>query len=164
MEGTRAYTWENYRALARLARETNGLEFNRQLLEAGEAGIMPMAATLGFRIAEVDRGRVVWVGELGEHLYNPLGIVHGGVAATLLDSAAGSAVHTTLPLGTSYITQDLTVHYLRPLAADMGTVRAIGEIINQGRRTALAYAEVRDTRDRLCAHATSSCMLLPPET
>src|SRR5215470_13692391 len=103
---------------------------------------MPIAATVGFRLAEVERGRVVLVGEVGEHLYNPIGVVHGGVAATLLDSACGSAVHTTLPAGASYTTLDLSVRYLRPATTDMGTIRAIGTVINRGRRTALAEAEL----------------------
>jgi uncharacterized protein (TIGR00369 family) len=159
VEGTRTYSWVDPQELVKLSREMDGLEFSRHLLEAGEAGIMPIAATLGFRLAEIDRGHAVLVGELGEHLYNPIGIVHGGVAATLLESAAGYAVQTTTAVGNGYTTLDLSVHYLRPLTADTGTIRATGTVINRGRRTALAHAEVRDAKDRLLAHATSSCMI-----
>ncbi|QUQ67210.1 PaaI family thioesterase [Kutzneria sp. CA-103260] len=159
MARTRTYTWNDPRELDKLGRGMDGLEFTRHLLDAGEEGRMPIASTIGFRLAEVERGRVVLVGEIGEHLYNPIGMVHGGVAATLLDSAAGSAVHTTVPAGVGYTTLDLTVHYLRPITADTGAVRAIGTVLNRGRRTALANAELRDSADRLLAHATSSCMV-----
>ncbi|SEF20576.1 uncharacterized domain 1-containing protein [Amycolatopsis pretoriensis] len=159
MEGTRTYSWVDPRELAELSREMDGLAFSRHLLDAGDAGIMPIAATLGFRLAEIDRGHAVLTGELGEHLYNPIGMVHGGVAATLLESAAGYAVQTTVPVGNGYTTLDLSVHYLRPLTADLGRIRAIGTVLNRGRRTALAHAEIRDPADRLLAHATSSCMI-----
>jgi uncharacterized protein (TIGR00369 family) len=159
MARTRTYSWVDPRELDKLGRGMDGLEFTRHLLEAGEQGRMPIASTIGFRLAEVELGRVVLVGEIGEHLYNPIGMVHGGVAATLLDSASGSAVHTTVPAGAGYTTLDLTVHYLRPITADTGTVRAIGTVINRGRRTALANAELWDSNDRLLAHATSSCMV-----
>nr|WP_199239784.1 MULTISPECIES: PaaI family thioesterase [Kribbella] len=105
-----------------------------------------------------DRGR-----EVGEHLYNPIGVVHGGVAATLLDSVAASAVHSVLPAGTGYTSLDLSAKFLRPILADTGPLRAIGTVINRGRRTALANAELRDSTDRLLAHATSSCMLFPTD-
>jgi uncharacterized protein (TIGR00369 family) len=98
---------------------------------------------------------------LGEYLYNPIGVVHGGLAATMLDSAAACAVQTLLPAGTAYTSADLTVHYLRPVTSDLGTIRATGRVLNKGRRTALARAEVRDGADRLLAHATSSCMIFP---
>ncbi|GAA5185743.1 PaaI family thioesterase [Rugosimonospora acidiphila] len=163
MARTRTYTWTDPQELDKVGRGMAGLEFTRHLMLAGEAGRMPIASTVGFGLAEVEYGRVVFVGELGEYLYNPIGIVHGGAAATLLDSAAGSAVHTTLPAGTGYTTLDLSLHYLRPITADTGPVRATGTIINRGRRTALAYAELHDSADRLLAHATSSCMLFPAD-
>ena len=81
----------------------------------------------------------------------------------MLESAAGSAVQSTLPVGTGYTTMDLSVHYLRPITAGAGPIRAIGTIVNRGRRTALAHVELRDRSGRLLAHATSSCMLFPPD-
>lgn len=155
----RSYSWADPHQLTRTGRDLSGLDFTHHLLEAGEEGRMPIAATLGFRLAEVAEGYVVFVGEPAEHLYNPIGVVHGGVAATLLDSAAGSAVHTTLPAATAYTTVDLSVHYLRPVTVEIGPIRAIGTVLNRGRRTALGQAELRDSADRLLAHATSSCML-----
>ena len=94
-----------------------------------------------------------------EFHYNPLGTMHGGVLATLLDSAAGCAVHTTLPAGVGYTSLDLNLKFLRPVSSDSGPLRAIGTVISKGRRTALAQAELRDAADRLIAHATSSCMI-----
>ncbi|MEV6851171.1 PaaI family thioesterase [Actinoplanes sp. NPDC051411] len=139
------------------------MEFTRQLLLMGEDGRMPIATTFGFRLEEVAYGRVVLVGDLEEYLYNVIGVVHGGVAATLLDTAAASAVHTTVPAGTRYTSLDLSVKFLRPLITEVAPVRAIGTLINRGRRTALASAELRDSTNRLLAHATSSCMLFPPD-
>ncbi|MFI6078727.1 PaaI family thioesterase [Actinoplanes sp. NPDC051343] len=159
---TRTYSWANPQLIDKLGREMDGLEFTRQLLLMGEQGRMPIASTLGFRLEEVVSGRVVLIGELGEHLYNVLGVVHGGVTATLLDTAAASAVHTTVPAGTRYTSLDLSVRFLRPVVSEVAPVRAIGTVLNRGRRTALASAELRDSADRLLATATSTCMLFPP--
>lgn len=92
--------------------------------------------------------------------YNPLGTVHGGVIATLLDTAAGCSVHSTLAAGEAYTSLDLTVKYLRPVTAESGRLRAVGRVVSRGRRTALAEAQLFDAGGRLVAHATSSCMLL----
>jgi uncharacterized protein (TIGR00369 family) len=161
---TRTYSWGDAQELAKASRGMTGLEFNHFLMDGGETTPIPMFSTMGFRFAEVEHGRIVIVGEVGEHLYNPIGVVHGGVAATLLDSVAASAVHSVLPAGTSYTSLDLSVKFLRPILADTGTLRAIGTVITRGTRTALAQAELRDPADRLLAHATSSCMLYPTDT
>ena len=123
-----------------------------------------MASTLPFRITEVEEGRVVFVGEIGEHVYNPIGTVHGGFAATLMDGTAGSAIHTTLPAGIGYVSMDLSLHYLRPITMDnAGPISAIGTVLNRGRRTGLATVELRDGDDRLLVRATSSCLLFDLE-
>jgi uncharacterized protein (TIGR00369 family) len=157
----RTYRWVDPAELAVAARSADGLAFSRQLA-AGVLGPMPMAATLGYTFTEADHGRVVFVGVPGERVADPVGSVHGGFAAAMLDSAAGFAVHTTLPAGTGYTTLDLSVHHLRPVTVDIGPVRAVGTLVNRARRTALARAELRDPTGRLLAHATSSCMLFPP--
>lgn len=97
----------------------------------------------------------------GEEHCNPIGAVHGGVFASLIDSAAGCAVQSVLPQGTGCRSIDLTLKFLRPITVDTGRVRAVGTVLNSGRRTALAQAELRDSADRLLAHATSSRMLFP---
>jgi uncharacterized protein (TIGR00369 family) len=91
--------------------------------------------------------------------YNPLGTVHGGVIATLLDSAAACAVHSVLPAGVGYTSLDLTVKYLRPVSASTGRVIVTGTLLSKGSRTALAEARLTDSRDRLLAYASSSCMI-----
>lgn len=160
MSRTRTHSWPDPSRLAESYRTTSGLDFLR-LLASREIGQTPMMATLNYDFIRVDEGLVEFECELGEYHYNPLGVVHGGLAATMLDSAAACAVQTLLPAGTAYTSADLTVHYLRPITSDLGTIRAIGTVLNKGRRTALAHAEVRDGDDRLLAHATSSCMLFP---
>ncbi len=162
MDRSREYSWSDPIALAEVARGRSGLDFMRALM-LGELPPPPIAVTLGFEVAEVGEGRAVFTITPGEHLYNPIGMVHGGVAATMLDTVTGCAVHTTLPAGTGYTSMDLAVKYLRPLSADTGPVRAIGTIINRGRRTALAQGELRDAADRLLAHATSTCMIFPAD-
>lgn len=157
---TRRYVWQDPAISAAAVGRLSGLEFLRELL-AGRLPEPPLAAVLGFSLEEVDPGRVTFALEPGENHYNPIGGVHGGVYATLLDSAAGSAVQSLLPAGTGYTSLDLSVKFLRPITAHTGTIRAIGTVLKRGRRTALAQAELLDAHDRLLAHATSSCLIFP---
>ena len=123
----------------------------------------PIAETLGLVDFGGERGAIS-VGLDPEHRhYNPLGTVHGGVLATLLDTAAACSVHSTLEPGERYTSLDLTVKFLRPVTVESGRLRAVGKVVQRGRRTALAEAQVFDAADRLVAHATSSCMIFPPE-
>ncbi|MFB7940036.1 PaaI family thioesterase [Streptomyces sp. NPDC127049] len=160
MGRSRTVEWEDAGATARAAASMAGLDFLREMI-AGRLPGPPIAALLGFSLEEVEDGRAVFALEPGEEHYNPIGSVHGGVYATLLDSAAGCAVHTTLPLGTAYTSLDLQTRFLRPITSDTGKVRAVGTVISRGRRTALAEAGLYDGEDRLLAHATSTCMLFP---
>ncbi|MFI5735067.1 PaaI family thioesterase [Kribbella sp. NPDC051587] len=157
---TRTYAWGDPEQLKKTSEGLSGLEFLR-LLASGELGETPMLATIASKIVRADEGHIELTCDTAEFMYNPLGMVHGGVAATLLDSAASCAVHTTLPLGTGYSTLDLSAHFLRPITSDLGQLRVIGTVVNRGRRTALGKAELRDKSDRLLAHATASCMLFP---
>ncbi|MCG7205493.1 PaaI family thioesterase [Streptomyces arenae] len=160
MRRSRTIQWEDPAVSAEAVGEHSGLQFLREIL-AGRLPAAPIAATLGFSLEEAEAGRVVFVLVPGEEHYNPIGSVHGGVYATLLDSAAGCAVQSVLPQGMGYTSIDLALKFLRPVTVDTGKVRAIGTILSKGRRTALAQAELRDSEDRLLAHATSSCMLFP---
>ena len=119
----------------------------------------PLAETLGLVNFGGERGEisVELVPELRH--YNPLGSVHGGVLSTMLDTAAGCSVHSTLAVGEAYTTLDLTVKFLRPATVESGLLRADGRVIQRGRRTALAEAQVFDASGRLVAWATSSCMI-----
>jgi uncharacterized protein (TIGR00369 family) len=137
-----------------------GIDFLREL-QAGQLPGPPINYTIDFILDEVEPGRAVFSLTPGEEHYNPIGSVHGGIFATLLDSAAGCAVQSTLPQGVAYTSLDLTVKFLRRITVDTGPVRAIGTVISKGRQTALAQAQLLDGTDRLLAHATSSCMLFP---
>lgn len=159
----RTHDWSDPQATAAAARETDGLTFLRRMA-AGEVPGPPIATTLGFTPIEVGPGRVVFGMDPAEFHVNPLGSVHGGVLATLLDSAAGCAVHSTLPAGTSYTSLDLSVKFLRALRVGSGPVRCEGLVVHRGGRTALAEARLTDAAGRLCAHATSSCMIFRPAT
>jgi uncharacterized protein (TIGR00369 family) len=119
----------------------------------------PMAEKLGFNLVELERGRVVFAATPDRSVYNPLGAVHGGYAATLLDSACGIAVHSQLGANRGHTTLELKVSYLRGLSDRSGTVRATGRVLSLGRRVAFAEATLHDGEGRLCATATST--LLP---
>ncbi|WP_238598059.1 PaaI family thioesterase [Saccharothrix sp. ALI-22-I] len=139
---------------------TSGLDFLHDML-AGHLPAPPVLSALDLVLEEAEEGRVVFSLVPGEEHYNPIGSVHGGVYATLLDSATGCAVQSTLPPGVGYTSLDLNVKFLRRITVDTGKIRAIGTIISSGRQTALAQARLVDGTDRLLAHATSSCMLFP---
>ncbi|WP_371582342.1 PaaI family thioesterase [Streptomyces sp. NBC_01314] len=145
------------------AGRTTGVEVLRDLLER-RLPAPPIVAALDFALDEVEESRVVFALVPGEEHCNFLGSVHGGVYATLLDSAAGGAVQSTLPQGTACTSLDLSVKFLRSNTVDTGKVRAIGTVVSRGRQTALAQAQSVDAKDRLLAHATSSCMLFPLPT
>jgi uncharacterized protein (TIGR00369 family) len=162
MTRTRTYSWADPQAQDKASRDCSGLEFLR-LLASGEIGRTPMMATLRFAFTAVAEGRVEMECVPDEFMYNPIGVVHGGLAASLLDSVAGSAVHTLLPAGTGYTTLDLSTRFLRPVTGEAGTLRAVGTVVSRGRRTALATAELRDASERLLAHATSACMIFVPD-
>ncbi|MFD7324424.1 PaaI family thioesterase [Streptomyces sp. NPDC059875] len=160
MKRSRTVEWEDAAATASAAGTMAGLDFLREIA-AGRLPGAPLGALLGFALEEVEHGRAVFGFEPAEEHYNPIGSVHGGVYATLLDSAAGCAVHSTLPQGMAYTSLDLSTRFLRPITMETGKIRAIGTVMSQGRRTALAEAGLYDASDRLLGHATSTCMLFP---
>jgi uncharacterized protein (TIGR00369 family) len=155
----RTFTWGDPLPGARAARQMTGIEYLRAMM-AGEFPPPPIALTLGFTLDEVEEGRAVFGVEPAEYHYNPIGMVHGGVAATLMDSAMGCAVHSRLPAGVGYTTLEMKINLLRAITLDTGPVRCEGTLIHLGRTTALAEAKMTDASGRLLAHATSTCMLL----
>jgi uncharacterized protein (TIGR00369 family) len=126
---------------------------------AGTAPPPPIATLLGFALTEVDDGRVVMELHPGEHLLNPIGSVHGGAIATVLDSAMGCAVHSTLRTGQGYATADLQVRYVRAIAADGPRLRCEGAVVHRGSRVVTAEGRLTDADGRLYAHATTSCLV-----
>jgi uncharacterized protein (TIGR00369 family) len=119
----------------------------------------PIAETLGFELVEVEEGLAVFEGEPGHSVYNPIGSVHGGYAATLLDSACGCAVHSRLSATQAYTTLELKVMFHRALSETSGRVRAEGRLLSFGRRVAFAEARLTDGQGRLCATATSTLLI-----
>ncbi len=159
---TRTFTWEDPRALADAARGLSGLEFLRRVA-SGELPRPPISALMNFGLAELSEGRAVFTVEPAEYHYNPIGVVHGGLAATLLDSAMGCAVHSTLPAGAGYTTLEVKVNFVRALTAETGPVRCEAEVIHVGGRTATAEGKVIDAAGRLYAHATTTCIIFRDE-
>lgn len=140
----------------------DGYEQLRAMLAGGLKA--PMGEKLGFRPVEVERGQVVFEATPDRSVYNPMGTVHGGYAATLLDSACGIAVHSTLGAGRGHTTLELKISYLRGLSDQSGTVRATGRVVSSGRRVAFAEAELHDGEGRLCATATSTLLVFDMKT
>jgi uncharacterized protein (TIGR00369 family) len=136
----------------------SGLEQLRAALGEG-AEPRGIGHTLGFRLVELEEGRVVFEGTPGRHVYNPIGTVHGGYAATLLDSAVGCAVHSRLKPGQSYTTLELKISYLKAMTEHTGPVRAEGRVVNLGRRAGFAEGKITDANGRLYATATSTLLV-----
>jgi uncharacterized protein (TIGR00369 family) len=141
--------------------DLNGLEQLRAMIAAGKQP--PMGQTLNFALIEIGDGFAVFSGSPDQRTYNPMGIVHGGYAATLLDSACGIATHSKLALGQSYTTLELKVGYHRAMSSDTGVVRAEGRITSFGRRVAFAEAKLTDAAGRLMASATSTLLVITPD-
>ena len=158
---TRTIAWDDPVAGAQRGSRMSGMEYMRAIV-AGEIPRPPIAWSLDFELAEVEEGRAVFTLTPREFHYNPIGVVHGGVAATLLDSAMGCAVHSLLPAGLGYTTLELKVNFLRAMTRDTGPVRAEGKVLHAGSRTALAEARLVDAAGKLLAHATSTCLILRP--
>ena len=163
MQRTRTITWEDPAVAVNLGRNVSGIEYLRAM-QSGELPAPPIAVLLGMWISEVSEGRVVFASEAAEYHYNPLGTVHGGVMATLLDSAMGCAVQSTLSAGTSYTTLELKVNYLRPVTTKTGMLYCEGKVIHVGGRIATAESRLTDADGKLYAHGTTTCMVLRPSS
>jgi uncharacterized protein (TIGR00369 family) len=155
---SRTYTWEDPLATAKHVGAVSGLEMLRAMAD-GRLAAPPVMATLGIDGFEVAEGEVTVLLTPREFHYNPLGTVHGGMLATLLDTACGCTVHSLLPAGRGYTSLDLAVKFLRPVTIASGQLRCAGAVLSRGRTTALAEARLHDAAGRLVAHATSSCLL-----
>lgn len=136
-----------------------GIDIIRSALESG-VNVATIGETMDFRLISAEVGKTEFVGHPGKKHLNPQGIVHGGYAATLLDSAVGIAVFTSLPPGKTFTTLELKVNYIRALPQDGSKVRATGEAIHVGRSTATAEGRIVDEQGRLLAHATTTCLIL----
>lgn len=152
--------WQDPMASAAEGLKLAGLDYMKAVKD-GAIPPAPIAVLMNMSLVEVDHGKAVFAALPGEEHYNPIGVVHGGFMATLLDSVAGCAVHTTLAQGEAYTTQTLEVKNLRPLTRDTGRVRAEGNVEYRGRRQATSEAKLfAEESGKLLASATSTCMIL----
>jgi uncharacterized protein (TIGR00369 family) len=156
---SRVVTWADPAAGRAATAELTGLDIMRGIRD-GRFAPPPMAALIGFACTVAEEGEIVMELEPREDLENLAGMLHGGAAATLLDTAMGAAAHTLLPVGWLSVTLDIKLTYLRPITLRSGRVRAIGRVLNRGRQTAYVEGEVRDGRDALCAHAVGNFSLI----
>jgi uncharacterized protein (TIGR00369 family) len=154
-----AVTWSDPAALAEAGRTMSGMAFLRAICD-GRLPAPPIAELLGFRLVEVDTGHAVFEVLPGEQHYNPIGVVHGGLAMTLLDSAMGCAVQTQMPAGGGYTTLEAKTNLVRAITSQTGLLRAVGKVIHAGKRVATAEGRLLDSAGRLYAHATTTCIVL----
>ncbi len=158
-DASRTYSWVDPARFAAARAEITG----RALLEGLRDGTIPhppSCATLNFRVAEVEENTVTLTAEPGDHQYNAVGSVHGGIVSTWLDSAMGYAIQSTLEVGESFNTLDLTTRFMRAIRSDTGPVRAVGTVEHRGRTTATARGEIRDSDGRLLASGTTTGLIL----
>lgn len=157
---TRTVTWEDPYAVPRAAPGRTGLELLKEVFE-GRLPPPPISLTMGFMGSEVSEGRAVFIGDPGEFLYNPIGSVHGGFAMTLLDSAMGCAIHSTLAAGERYTTLEVKVNFIRPITSETGRVRCEGVVLYRGGRIATAEGKViAQATGKLLAHGSTTCLVM----
>lgn len=158
---SRTFTWENPIETARIGKTLGGLEY-LQAVQRRELPGPPIAFLMNMDIQEVSAGHVVFTLQPAEYHYNPIGSIHGGVAATLIDSATGCAVQSMLAKGQAYTTLEIKVNYLRAMTINTGLIACEGKIIHMGGRIAVAEAQISDETGKIYAHGTSTCLLLRP--
>lgn len=156
----RTHRWYLPSADVEAMKRMSGLEYLRMVF-GNERTRPPIASLMAFGSAVFEEGRAVFEAEPGEFLYNPIGTVHGGFAATLLDSAMGCAVHAALAPGNGYTTVEINVNFVRAITAATGTVIAEGHTISVGSRIATADGRLTDREGRLLAHGSTTCLIVP---
>lgn len=154
----RTIRWEDPKAFVEASRGRSGLEVLRSVLEPG-AHMPPIGVLMNFWIVEVNEGHVVFEGEPGEYHYNPIGIVHGGFALALMDSALGCSIHSALPADVGYASTDLQLRFVRPMTGETGRVRCEGRAVHVGRTTAIAEGRLTDAKGKLLATGTTACAI-----
>jgi uncharacterized protein (TIGR00369 family) len=149
---------EEASTMAEERQKMTGLEYMRQVM-TGEVPPSGMGQLMNFKLVEVSEGRAVFTIQPDERHYNGLGIAHGGLAATLLDSATGCAINTMMPAGRIFTTLEMKVNYVRPMTSEIGEVRCEANVIHVGGRIATAEGRIVDRNGKLFAHGTATCML-----
>jgi uncharacterized protein (TIGR00369 family) len=158
----RTFSWADPAEIAAAGAGLSGADFLAAVTE-GRIPPPPVTRALDFDGISFGEGRAAFALTPREFHYNPLGTVHGGVVATLLDSACGCAVHTMLPAGVFYTSLDLSVKFLRPVTIESGPITAEGTVVHLGRRTALAEGRITDAAGKVYVTATSSCLVIRPD-
>ncbi len=158
----RTVSWSDPLASFQTGSKLSGLDWLRAMIN-GDLAPPPFAALMGMTMVSVEPGVVVFAALPGEYLYNPLGVVHGALAMTLLDSAMGCAVHTTLPAGVGYTTVETKVNFVRPITASTGRIVCEGKVIHRGETIATAEGRVvAEAGGKLLAHGTTTCFIRKP--
>jgi uncharacterized protein (TIGR00369 family) len=152
-------TWQDPMQLAHSARSMSGIDFLRGMRD-GSIQAAPIQELIGMKLVEVEPGHAVWEVMPAEQHYNPIGVVHAGVAATLLDSAMACAVHSTIPLGKGYTTLEFKINLVRAVTIKSGVLRATGKVVHGGKSTATAEGRLEDAEGKLYAHGTTTCLIL----
>lgn len=155
-------TWHDPMITAAGMAGLSGLEFVEALAQ-GRLAPPPIALLMNIRPVKVERGLVVAECQPDESVYNPIGMIHGGLLCTLADTVAGLAVHSTLDAGVGYTTIDIMVNFVRPVTLASGMLTATGQVVKPGRRIALATAEIADAAGKVVGTATSNCLIMPGE-
>ena len=158
---SRTYSWQDPMLSLKKAASLSGIEY-LQAMQRGELPPPPIANTLDMSISLIEEGRVIFTVMPSEFHYNPIGMVHGGLACTLFDSAMGCAIQSTLPVGVNYSTLEIKVNFLKPLTSKTGPVYCEGKVIQVGGRVATAEGRMTDEAGKLYGHATTTCMIFRP--
>ena len=156
---TRIITWDDPAPRIAAAPTMSGLEFISAIAQ-GKLPAPPIERLIDMGMGEVTEGHVVFTLQPGEQHYNPLGTVHGGIIATVLDSAMGCAIQTTLPMGKFFTTLEIKVNYIAAVLVSTGQLRCAAKVIHRGSRTATADGTIVDAKGRLIAHGSTTCMIL----
>lgn len=156
---TRTFTWQDPLIGAQIAPTLSGLDYLLSI-QRGELPPPPVANLLDMQLDHVESGKATFALTPAEFHYNPIGAMHGGIIATLCDSAMGCAVHTRLPAGVGYTSLEIKVSYIRAITLATGPIRCEGTVLTLGRRVATAEARILDAKDRLLAHATTTCLIM----
>lgn len=159
MARTLTVTWDDPAAAFAAGRALPPIEYLRAIRD-GRLPEAPIQRLIGMRLIAVEEGSTVFELTPAEQHYNPIGAVHGGIACTMLDSAMGASVHSCCPPGKGYTTLELKVNLVRAITAQSGTLRATGKVVHFGGRTATVEARLEDAAGKLCAHSTSTCLIL----
>ena len=159
MQRSLTVSWQDPLNMAQAARGLAGIDFLRGVRD-GTIQPAPIQELIGMKLVEVEPGREVWEVTPGEQHYNPIGTVHAGVTAMLLDSAMACAVHSSIPLGKGYTTLEFKINLVSGVTIKSGPLRAIGSVVHLGKSTATAEARLVDGAGKLYAHATTTCIIL----